>query len=139
MTIEHSICELVQNSGITKENLRFYISRGNSFALIMLYLGLTTPKCRYWIEDWWDEDGDGEIYFISRYQVLDEGNIFDAEEGEIEEVTKQVKEFIKRDGEKYQKILVEESNDPEILKFYSDKGDEMAKNRYEIIMDSIEE
>ena len=133
MTIEHSICELLQNSDITKENLKFYISQGNNFAVIMLYLGLTTPKCRYWVEHWWDEDGDGEINFIPRHEVWDKGNIFDAEDGEIEDVTKQVKEFIKRNEGKYQKILVDETNDTEILKFYADKGDEWAKTRYEFI------
>lgn len=139
MDINHSFCELIQNSDITKEDLKYYISKGSSFALIMLFLGLTTPKCKYRIDHWWDVDGDGVICFVPRCDVLDEGNIFEEEEGEIEEVTNQVKEFIKNHEGEYQKILVDETNDKEILKFYADKGDEWAKSRYEFITYFMEE
>lgn len=135
MEIKHSICELIQNSDITKKGLKYYISKGNKFALIMLYLGLTTPKCKYSIRHWWDEDGDGDedICFLPWCEVLEEGNIFEADESEIEEVKNKVIEYIKSDEGKYQKILVDETNDRDILKLYADRGDEWAKTRYEFI------
>ena len=132
--VEHSICELLQNSNITKKDLKFYISKGSKDALVLLYLGLTTHKCNTIIEHYWDEETN-EILFANRNIYNDEEYIIEAEEFEIEGVTRQIKELLKQDdfGEAYKKVLVEETEDLEILKHYADHGDDEAKHKVELI------
>ena len=105
--VEHSICELLQNSNITKKDLKFYISKEET----------------------------NEILFANRNIYNDEEYIIEAEEFEIEGVTRQIKELLKQDdfGEAYKKVLVEETEDLEILKHYANHGDDEAKHKVELI------
>lgn len=128
------ICLALQNSDLTKQDLSFYISKGSTDALILLYIGLTTPICDFKIRHYWDEETN-DIVFVTRRQTVSERCIYEADAGEVEEVTKRVKELIetKEGGEKYRKILVAETEDLEILWHYASQGDEEAKDKIGLI------
>ena len=128
------ICLALQNSDLTKNDLLFYISKGSTDALILLYMGLTTPKCDFKIRHYWDEETN-DIVFVTRRQTVSEKCIYEADAGEVEEVSKKVMELVKSRecGEKYRKILVEESEDLEIHRHYANLGDEEAKDKIELI------
>lgn len=59
------ICLALQNSDLTKQDLSFYISKGSTDALILLYIGLTTPICDFKIRHYWDEETN-DIVFVTR-------------------------------------------------------------------------
>ena len=124
------ICLALQNSDLTKTDLLSYISKGSTDALILLYLGLTTPMCDFKVRHYWDEDTN-EIVFVTRRQTISEKCIYEADPDEVEEVAKKVKELIetKEGGNKYRKVLVSETEDMEILWHYASHGDEDAKDK----------
>ena len=73
-----------QNSDLTKETLKMYASQGSNDALALLYLGMTTRRAKYEVRHYLDED-TMEILFVKRVVSYEEENIFDAEEGEVEQ------------------------------------------------------
>lgn len=73
-----------QNSDLTKETLKMYASQGSNDALVLLYLGMTTRRAKYEVRHYLDED-TMEILFVKRVVSYEEENIFDAEEGEVEQ------------------------------------------------------
>ena len=92
-----------QNSDLTKETLKMYASQGSNDALALLYLGMTTRRAKYEVRHYLDED-TMEILFVKRVVSYEEENIFDAEEGEVEEIEERAKEVIAKE-EKYKKIV----------------------------------
>ena len=128
------ICSALQKSDLTKQDLLFYISKGSTDALILLYMGLTTPKCDFKIRHYWDEETN-DVVFVTRRQTISEKCIYEADAGEVEEVSKKVLALVMlgESGEKYRKILVEETEDLEILSHYANLGDKDAKDKIELI------
>ena len=92
-----------QNSDLTKETLKMYASQGSNDALALLYLGMTTRRAKYEVRHYLDED-TMEILFVKRVVSYEEENIFDAEEGEVEEIEERAKEVIAKE-EKYKKFV----------------------------------
>ena len=92
-----------QNSDLTKETLKMYASQGSNDALVLLYLGMTTRRAKYEVRHYLDED-TMEILFVKRVVSYEEENIFDAEEGEVEEIEERAKEVIAKE-EKYKKFV----------------------------------
>ena len=92
-----------QNSDLTKETLKMYASQGSNDALALLYLGMTTRRAKYEVRHYLDED-TMEILFVKRVVRYEEENIFDAEEGEVEEIEERAKEVIAKE-EKYKKFV----------------------------------
>lgn len=92
-----------QNSDLTKETLKMYASQGSNDALVLLYLGMTTRRAKYEVRHYLDED-TMEILFVKRVVSYEEENIFDAEEGEVEEIEERAKEVIAKE-EKYIKFV----------------------------------
>ena len=92
-----------QNSDLTKETLKMYASQGSNDALVLLYLGMTTRRAKYEVRHYLDED-TMEILFVKRVVRYEEENIFDAEEGEVEEIEERAKEVIAKE-EKYKKFV----------------------------------
>ena len=91
-----------QNSDLTKETLKMYASQGSNDALALLYLGMTTRRAKYEVRHYLDED-TMEILFVKMVRYEEE-NIFDAEEGEVEEIEERAKEVIAKE-EKYKKVV----------------------------------
>ena len=98
-----SFVDLIQNSDMTKETLKMYASQGSNDALVLLYLGMTTRRAKYEVRHYLDED-TMEILFVKRVVSYEEENIFDAEEGEVEEIEERAKEVIAKE-EKYKKFV----------------------------------
>ena len=92
-----------QNSDLTKETLKMYASQGSNDALALLYLGMTTRRAKYEVRHYLDED-TMEILFVKRVVRYEEENIFDAEEGEVEEIEERAKEVIAKE-EKYKEFV----------------------------------
>ena len=92
-----------QNSDLTKETLKMYALQGSNDALVLLYLGMTTRRAKYEVRHYLDED-TMEILFVKRVVRYEEENIFDAEEGEVEEIEERAKEVIAKE-EKYKKFV----------------------------------
>ena len=92
-----------QNSDLTKETLKMYALQGSNDALVLLYLGMTTRRAKYEVRHYLDED-TMEILFVKRVVSYEEENIFDAEEGEVEEIEERAKEVIAKE-EKYKKFV----------------------------------
>ena len=92
-----------QNSDLTKETLKMYASQGSNDALALLYLGMTTRRAKYEVRHYLDED-TMEILFVKRVVSYEQENIFDAEEGEVEEIEERAKEVIAKE-EKYKKFV----------------------------------
>ena len=92
-----------QNSDLTKETLKMYASQGSNDALALLYLGMTTRRAKYEVRHYLDED-TMEILFVKRVVSYEEENIFDAEEGEVEEIEERAKEVIAKE-EKYKEFV----------------------------------
>ena len=91
-----------QNSDLTKETLKMYALQGSNDALALLYLGMTTRRAKYEVRHYLDED-TMEILFVKMVRYEEE-NIFDAEEGEVEEIEERAKEVIAKE-EKYKKFV----------------------------------
>ena len=98
-----SLFDLIQNSDLTKETLKMYALQGSNDALVLLYLGMTTRRAKYEVRHYLDED-TMEILFVKRVVSYEEENIFDAEEGEVEEIEERAKEVIAKE-EKYKKFV----------------------------------
>ena len=98
-----NLFDLIQNSDLTKETLKMYASQGSNDALALLYLGMTTRRAKYEVRHYLDED-TMEILFVKRVVSYEEENIFDAEEGEVEEIEERAKEVIAKE-EKYKKFV----------------------------------
>ena len=98
-----SFVDLIQNSDMTKETLKMYALQGSNAALVLLYLGMTTRRAKYEVRHYLDED-TMEILFVKRVVRYEEENIFDAEEGEVEEIEERAKEVIAKE-EKYKKFV----------------------------------
>ena len=130
-----NVSELLQSSDLKKEDLKRYISKGSNDALVLLYLGLTTRKSDVAVQHYWDEDTN-EVLFFKRYTWKDD-MIFQAEDSrEVDEVKGMVLQLIRTsEGSRmYQKVLVEESDDIEILRHYADLGDDKAKDKIELLL-----
>ena len=91
-----------QNSDLTKETLKMYALQGSNDALALLYLGMTTRRAKYELRHYLYED-TMEILFVKMVRYEEE-NIFDAEEGEVEEIEERAKEVIAKE-EKYKKFV----------------------------------
>ena len=98
-----NLFDLIQNSDLTKETLKMYALQGSNDALALLYLGMTTRRAKYEVRHYLDED-TMEILFVKRVVSYEEENIFDAEEGEVEEIEERAKEVIAKE-EKYKKFV----------------------------------
>ena len=98
-----SLFDLIQDSDLTKETLKMYALQGSNDALALLYLGMTTRRAKYEVRHYLDED-TMEILFVKRVVSYEEENIFDAEEGEVEEIEERAKEVIAKE-EKYKKFV----------------------------------
>ena len=98
-----NLFDLIQNSDLTKETLKMYALQGSNDALVLLYLGMTTRRAKYEVRHYLDED-TMEILFVKRVVSYEEENIFDAEEGEVEEIEERAKEVIAKE-EKYKKFV----------------------------------
>ena len=94
-----SLFDLIQNSDLTKETLKMYALQGSNDALVLLYLGMTTRRAKYEVRHYLDED-TMEILFVKRVVSYEEENIFDAEEGEVEEIEERAKEVIAKEEKK---------------------------------------
>ena len=94
-----SFVDLIQNSDMTKETLKMYALQGSNDALVLLYLGMTTRRAKYEVRHYLDED-TMEILFVKRVVSYEEENIFDAEEGEVEEIEERAKEVIAKEEKK---------------------------------------
>ena len=136
------VCELLQKGDITKEDLKFYYSKGSSDALILLFLGMTMPKSSYSIEHFWDEETN-EILFVTRMMDFQEENIFTADDKEIKEITDCVVDLIKMNhvnlSNPYRDILARETDNLEILQAYAEVGDEEARKWYEFLCSNSNE
>ena len=97
-----NLFDLIQNSDLTKETLKMYASQGSNDALALLYLGMTIRRAKYEVRHYLDED-TMEILFVKMVRYEEE-NIFDAEEGEVEEIEERAKEVIAKE-EKYKKFV----------------------------------